>query len=118
MKKEFVLLIIILLISFCELLGQSCLKYLHNNGNKPQFYIFAILFYSLVCYLLLQSYKYKGMGIINVIWSGLSILVILSSSIAFFGEKITTIDKIGIIFVIVGIFLILFEGNHEIKELT
>jgi len=94
---------------------QSCLKHLHNNGNK-QFYIFAVFFYSIVCYLLLQTYKYKGMGIVNVIWSGLSILVILSSSVAFFGEKITTMDKIGIVFVIVGIFLILFEGSHEIKE--
>lgn len=116
MKKEYFLLVIVLLISICELLGQSCLKYLHNNGNKQHFYIFAVLFYSIVCYLLLQSYKYKGMGIINVIWSGLSILVILSSSIAFFGEKITTMDKIGIFFVIVGVFLILFEGTHEIPE--
>lgn len=107
------LLLIILFISICELMGQSCLKYLYStNGDKPQYYVFAVVFYSIICYLLLESYKYKGMGIVNVIWSGLSILVILSSGMIFFGEKITTMDKIGVIFVVIGIFLILYEGDH------
>jgi multidrug transporter EmrE-like cation transporter len=106
------LLLIILLISICELFGQSCLKYFFSNGNKPQYYIYAFLFYSIICFLLLQSYKYKGMGMVNVIWSGLSILVVLSTGVTFFGEKITNMDKIGILFVIFGIFLILYEGEH------
>ncbi len=106
------LLLIILLISVCELFGQSCLKYFYSNDNKPQYYIYAILFYSVICFLLLQSYKYKGMGMVNVIWSGLSILIVLSSGVVFFEEKITTMDKIGVLFVIFGIFLILYEGAH------
>lgn len=106
------LLIIICLISLCELFGQSCIKYFNLNKNKYHYYFIAILFYSFVCYLLLLSYKFKGMGIINVLWSGISILVILSSSILFFGETITTMDKIGVIFIILGMFFISYEGVH------
>ena len=52
------------------------------------------------------------MGIINVLWSGISVLVILSSSMLFFGEKITTMDKIGVVFIILGMFFISYEGVH------
>jgi multidrug transporter EmrE-like cation transporter len=62
-----------------------------------------------VCYLLVQLYKYKGIGLINVLWSGLSILVILSIGIIFFNEKITNLDKIGIFFIILGIIFITYE---------
>lgn len=109
---EYILLLIILGISLCELMGQSCLKYFNVNKNKPHYYAFAILFYAVVCYLLIQTYKYKGMGIINVLWSGISILVIMSGSILFFGEKITTMDKIGVAFIIFGIILVMYEGSH------
>jgi small multidrug resistance pump len=109
---EIVLLLIILGISLCELMGQSCLKYFNINNDKPHYYAFAILFYAMVCYLLIQSYKYKGMGIINVLWSGISILVIMSGSILFFGEKITTMDKVGVLFIILGIILVMYEGSH------
>jgi multidrug transporter EmrE-like cation transporter len=112
------LLGIILLISICELFGQSCLKYFNKNQEKTHYYFLAVLFYSIVCYLLVQSYKYKGMGIINVLWSGISILVILSSSMVFFGEEITTMDKIGVVLVVLGIFLISYEGVHPTKKLS
>jgi len=105
-------LIIVCLISLCELLGQSCLKYLDVNKSKYHYYFIAVIFYSFVCYLLLLSYKFKGMGIINVLWSGISVLVILSSSMLFFGEKITTMDKIGVVFIILGMFFISYEGVH------
>jgi multidrug transporter EmrE-like cation transporter len=109
---EFILLLIIVGISLCELMGQSCLKYFNINQNKPHYYGLAIIFYAMVCYLLIKSYKYKGMGIINVLWSGISILVIMSGSILFFGEKITNMDKIGVLFIIIGILLVMYEGAH------
>ncbi len=59
-----------------------------------------------------MSYKYKGMGIVNVLWSGISVLTVISTGIIFFNEKITKLDWIGIIFIILGIFFILYEGSH------
>jgi multidrug transporter EmrE-like cation transporter len=110
------LIIIIILISLCETLGQSCLKFFDKNNHRFEFYLLGIIFYALVCFLLVMSYKYRGMGIINVLWSGISILLIMSSGIIFFGEKITTMDKIGIILIISGIVFILSEGMHSINE--
>ncbi len=112
MNDFYYVLLIVFLISLCELFGQSCLKYMNVNKNKYHYYFLAILFYSFVCYLLLLSYKFKGMGIVNVLWSGISVLVILSSSMIFFGETITTMDKIGVLFIILGIFFISYEGSH------
>lgn len=106
------LLVIILLISVCELCGQSCLKYFNLNKDKPQYYFLAVLFYSIVCYLLIQSYYYKGMGIVNVLWSGISVLVILTGGYLLFGEEITNLDKVGVMLIISGIVCVLYEGGH------
>jgi small multidrug resistance pump len=117
MNDFIILLIIIIFISLFELCGQTCLKYFGmNNSNNTHYFFIGILFYIIVCYLLVQSYKYKGMGIVNVLWSGLSILIILSIGIIFFNEKITTYDKIGIFFIILGIFFITYEGAHPSIE--
>jgi multidrug transporter EmrE-like cation transporter len=104
---------IILLISFCEGLGQSCLKKVFSNPDKMHLFVAALVFYGIVCYLLLLSYKYKGMGIVNVIWSGISILLIVSIGVLFFQEIITSMDKIGIALIIAGIVFVLWEGNHD-----
>lgn len=106
------LLLIILLISLCESAGQSCLKKLFSNPSEKYLYLIAVLFYSVVCILLILSYRYKGMGIINILWSGISIIVVSSVGMAFFGETLSLMDKIGIILICSGIFCILWEGKH------
>jgi len=106
------LLIIILLISISECLGQTCLKTLYNEPKQYHLYFAAVLFYSIVCYLLVLSYTYKGMGLVNVLWSGLSILIILSTGALFFNETITKLDIVGVICVILGMICILWEGTH------
>jgi multidrug transporter EmrE-like cation transporter len=109
MNPKITLLFIILLISISECIGQSCLKKLFDEPSKTHLYLIAVIFYSIICYLLILSYNYKGMGLINVIWSGLSVLVIVSTGVLFFNEKITNLDKIGIFLVLLGILCILYE---------
>jgi multidrug transporter EmrE-like cation transporter len=53
------------------------------------------------------------MGIIHVLWSGVSILLVLGVGIFYFNEKITTLDKLGIIFIVVGMVLILWKNETE-----
>jgi multidrug transporter EmrE-like cation transporter len=106
------LLMIILSISISECLGQSCLKTLFDDPKQYHLYFAAVLFYSIVCYLLVLSYTYKGMGLVNVLWSGLSILIILSTGALFFNETISRLDIIGVFFVILGMICILWEGAH------
>jgi multidrug transporter EmrE-like cation transporter len=59
-----------------------------------------------------MSYQYKGMGIVNVLWSGLSVLIIVSTGVIFFEETITWLDKIGIALILMGIGCVVSEGAH------
>ena len=104
---------IILLISISECMGTSCLKKLHLNPQRYWLFIMAVVCYVVVCMLLLVSYRYKTMGMVNVIWSGLSIVVILVAGIIFFNEQVTTYDKIGVILIIAGISFVVWETDHD-----
>ena len=114
MKQYFGLIVFIIIISICEMIGQSCLKYYHNNYTQYQYYFYAIMLYAVVCYLLVKTYYYQGMGLVNVLWSGISILFGLFAGAIFFKESITDLDKIGVICVITGISLIVYKGKHNI----
>ena len=111
MNRYIILLLLILSISICEMIGQSCLKYYKKNDTKSHFCLYAIVFYIVVCYLLLKTYDYEGMGLVNVLWSGISILVILFAGYMFFDETVTWMDKLGVVFVILGIGFISYENN-------
>lgn len=110
------LLLIILGISFSEVIGQSSLQYFHKKSGGYEYFIIAIICYAMVCYLLLQSYNHKGMGIINTLWSGMSVIVILCVSIYFFDEKLDTEDIIGIILILVGFTLLTYHNGHKKYE--
>jgi multidrug transporter EmrE-like cation transporter len=58
------------------------------------------------------------MGIVNCIWSGMSILFIVSIGYIFFNEIIDIKDIIGIILIILGIYFILYNGPHGKEFLT
>jgi multidrug transporter EmrE-like cation transporter len=110
MNSKISLLLLILAISISECIGQSCLKKYNLDPEKTYLYISGVIFYSIVCALLVMSYKYKGMGLINVLWSGLSVLVIVSTGILFFNESITFLDKVGILLIITGIVYVILEN--------
>jgi multidrug transporter EmrE-like cation transporter len=109
MNAQSALLLLVLAISISECLGQSCLKTYHKSPEKTHLYIAGVLFYTIVCALLVMSYKYKGMGLVNVLWSGLSVLVILSTGMLFFGEDITRMDMIGAAMIVAGIGFVVWE---------
>lgn len=102
--------IIILFIVCCEAIAQCCIKHC-NLTKKIEFYILGVFFYSLVCYGLYNLYAYKDMGIINLIWSCLSIITIIVVGIVFFHETINIYDIIGIILCIIGLFFIFVAGH-------
>jgi multidrug transporter EmrE-like cation transporter len=104
------LVLVVLGIVIAECIGQSCLKTLFNNPDKTHLYFAGVLSYSVVCYLLIQSYRYKSMGLVNVLWSGLSVLAVLAAGALFFHEKITTMDMIGVALILTGIVFIVAEA--------
>ena len=110
MNSTLAIVLLVLAISVSECIGQSCLKKFRLDETKTYLYFTAIAFYGLVCTLLVMSYKYKGMGVINILWSGLSVLLIASTGAVFFRETLTALDKLGMLFILVGIGCVLYEN--------
>lgn len=97
------ILAIILLIVICETTAISCVKKYHNSDGS-QFLILAVLCYALVCILLNYSLDYKdNVGMVNVIWSGISVFAVVLAGIIFFHEKIHMHDIIAGALVTTGI---------------
>ena len=104
------LIIIILLITMCEVFAVSCVKIFHNNNNII-FMIIAVIMYSIVCYLLHKSMDYSdSIGIINVIWSALSIVAITLVGLTLFKEKIHTHDIFAMICITIGILILKYTN--------
>lgn len=83
------IIIIILLIVICETTAISCIKRFHNQTRSIQYFLLAIIMYSMVCFLLHRSFYLKdSMGMVNVIWSGISVLAVALTGILLFKEKI------------------------------
>jgi multidrug transporter EmrE-like cation transporter len=105
------LVFIVLLIAIAECAGQVCLKSLFHNPDKYHLYFVAVVFYSIVCYLILLSYEYNSMGIVNLLWAGTSTVLVLLTGWLIFNEKHSRLDVFGIGLVISGIFCIMLEDK-------
>ncbi len=105
-----VLIYIILLIVFLEAIAQSCLKK-SKVSNNHSYTCISVIAYCLICILLLKTYTYRSMGIVNLIWSCFSIIAIISSGIIFFHETITLNDIIGILLIFAGLYFV-FMKDH------
>lgn len=109
--KRVNLVFIVLLIAIAECLGQVCLKTLFHNPKQYYLYFTALLFYSIVCYLILMSYHYHSMGIVNLLWAGTSTVLVLLIGWLVFNEQHTKLSIFGIGLVIAGIFCIMLEDD-------
>ena len=79
--------LIILLIAIVEACGQYCLKKGCDEHNN-YFCGVGLISYILITFLLFKTYRYKGIGFSNLLWSALSIVLACVSGKIFFGEKI------------------------------
>lgn len=98
------LLIAILFVALFEAVGQTCIKLAHMYNKL--YMILAIISYAIVSFFLYVSYNYKGVGIVNALWSGLSIILMITIGLLFFKEKIGKREWLGIILIISGLLLI------------
>jgi multidrug transporter EmrE-like cation transporter len=96
------MMLIILLIVVCETTAISCIKRFHNNSGT-KYFLFAVLLYGMVCFLLHQSFYLKdSMGMVNVVWSGISVLAVALTGILIFKEKIHLHDIFAGILIVAG----------------
>jgi multidrug transporter EmrE-like cation transporter len=52
------------------------------------------------------------MGLVNCVWSGISVIFILMVGYVIFSEAINIRDIVGVILIIIGTWLILYDGPH------
>lgn len=107
MLDNLILFYITLIVIF-ESVAQSCLKTYSNTNNYSYFFV-GIVSYSIVSWLLCQSYNHKGgLGIVNLIWSAVSIIASTIIGIIMFKEKFHTHDILATLLITSGILILRF----------
>ena len=106
MNSTLAIVLFVLAISVSECVAHCCLKKYNMDERKKHLYFTAIAFYTIVCAMLVLSYKYNGLGIINIMWSGLSAL----TGSVFFGVSLKALHKFGILLILLGITCVLYEN--------
>ena len=71
----------------------------------------GVVSYCVVAALLYKCYEFEGMGLVNLIWSVLSIISMALIGNMFFDEELNKFDLIGIGFCLTGIYLIFIHGH-------
>ena len=93
-----------------EAFGQYCIKK-SKNPEYRHYFALGILSYSMVCTLLYCGYDHKPMGVVNALFNSGSIITVMFIGLYFYHEEMYFYDYLGIIFILLGVFLI-FKYGH------
>ena len=88
-----------------ETTGISFLKEF-SLDHHPLNLLSGILLYTVVTFLLVKSFQYESMGIVNVLWSAFSVLLVVAVDVLYFGEKLRTMEVIGIVMIVSGVMVL------------
>lgn len=111
------LLFYISFIIIFETLAQNSFKECHTNGKMLGFML-GVSFYGAVGYFLIKTYGYETMGIVNVLWSALSVVAIMLLGHYYWNEQITKNDIAGSILAFIGIVLIMMDDKDDTKKIN
>jgi len=92
-SKEIIYLLI--LIVTVEVLSWYCLKKQYVSGDKKYLIMFFAL-YACIPFLLIQTLKYEGIGITNMLWNIASTTLVLLIGYFIFKEHINHYQYLGI----------------------
>jgi multidrug transporter EmrE-like cation transporter len=109
-KRIGTILALITLIVISESTAQYHIKK-SKTTNNWMYLLVAVLCYMVICGLLHKCYDYDDMGMTNLIWSVLSIITIMIIGHIAFKERINKYDMLGILFCIIGLYLIFIYGH-------
>jgi len=96
------LLAIILVIVLSECVAQYFIRK-YTEVPLIVYFIMGVLFYTVVAWMLHKSYQQAPMGLANTLWSGFSIIAILTVGALAFGDKIELHEWIGMTIILVGV---------------
>lgn len=110
----YILITLVVIISILEICGQTCIRKFRDNGRK-HFIILGIALYLVVVLLLFHSYQYHGMGIVNLLWSCLSIIMAIIVGHFIFNEEFNHYMAIAIVLAF-GAIVFANMSQHAKKE--
>lgn len=93
----------VLLIVMFETLAMTCFK---KSLDDTKFFLGGILFYTIVGYLLCQTFKEKGLAMTNAIWSALSVLATTIVGVLLFKEVLHVHDFLAIAMIVGGVMIL------------
>ena len=93
----------VLLIVLMETLAMSCFK---RSLDDSRFFLAGVLFYTIVGYLLCQTYHHTGMAMTNALWSGLSVLATTAVGVMMFKEVLHFHDFVAIAMIGGGVMIL------------
>src|SRR5690242_1989887 len=99
------LYIYVTFVIICDLMGVVFAKiwYLHHN---PWFLAGSIIAFALTGYFFACSLYYENVGIVNVLWTAFSAIIVALVGCIFFKESITLKQMLGIIIIAIGLFVV------------
>ena len=98
-------LLFVLAIVLVECAAQYCLKK-YASCKVYYWYLLGVLIYAVIAYLLVLSFSYEKMAIVNIMWGGLSALILTLMAYFVYGEELTIKQIVGIVIVLVGTWLL------------
>lgn len=88
-------------------------KYIETSNYY--FILVACIAYIVSIITFVYIFKNKNVSVLFTIIKGLSIVLVISYGVIFFGEKLNTIEWIGVCLVLLGIFLLFMSESKEHK---
>lgn len=109
-NQNILVAILLIFIVLSEASAQYCLRRCKRD-QKFHLFLMGVFFYGLVCLGLFNMYSMKEMGIVNFLWSCLSIITMLLIGITVFHEEVNRYDLIGIVMVFTGLAFVFLKGH-------
>lgn len=99
------LYILIFGILLSDTIGINLIKEYRTTGHL-RFFFLGYGFYVCLCLLLVQTFRYETMGIVNVLWSAFSVMLVVTTGHLFFHERVSRQEILGIAMALAGVAII------------
>lgn len=74
------------------------------------YFLLGLVFYSLVAFLLVKTFKYEDMGIVNVLWSAFSVILVVATGVILFKEHVNLVEIGAMGLIVIGVMVLRVYG--------
>ncbi len=109
------LLWLIVATGIIEIAAQVFAKQAHITNDK-RYMLLTFLLYGVISLLLIRTYRYSTMGLVNAMWNAFTTISIVLIGIYVYKEKVNGWAALGIAMTLVGFYLIYVKGRELVKQ--